>query len=130
MFHTLGQRQGLGIGGRRDSNGAPWFVVGKDLARNALLVVQGSDHPALLHSRLRALQPHWIAGEPPPLPLACRAKIRYRQPDQACILETLDANALTVHFAEPQRAITPGQSVVFYQDDLCLGGAVIEAASD
>jgi tRNA-specific 2-thiouridylase len=130
MFHTIGQRQGLGIGGRRAGSGEPWYVAEKDLERNTLIVVQGRDHPALFHRRLRAAQPHWIAGEPPPTPLPCQAKIRYRQPDQDCVLETLDATGLTACFAEPQRAIAPGQSVVFYQDEVCLGGGIIAAAYD
>ena len=130
MFHTIGQRQGLGIGGRREGSGAPWYVAGKDLERNILIVVQGRDHPGLFHRRLRATGPHWIAGEPPAAPLPCRAKIRYRQPDQDCVLERLNANALDVSFTEPQRAIAPGQSVVFYHDEVCLGGGIIATAYD
>jgi tRNA-specific 2-thiouridylase len=130
MFHTIGQRQGLGIGGRRDGSGEPWYVAGKDLESNTLIVVQGRDHPALFHRRLRAAQPHWITGEPPVAPLSCQAKIRYRQPDQACVLEALNEHDIEVRFAEPQRAITPGQSVVFYLDDDCLGGGVIDLAYD
>ncbi|MFZ1643658.1 MAG: tRNA 2-thiouridine(34) synthase MnmA [Candidatus Contendobacter sp.] len=128
MFHTIGQRQGLGIGGRREGSGEPWYVAGKDLERNTLIVVQGRDHPALFHRRLRATAPHWIAGEPPATPLPCRAKIRYRQADQDCVLETRDASGLDVSFAEPQRAIAPGQSVVFYRDEVCLGGGIIATA--
>lgn len=130
MFHTIGQRQGLGIGGRREGSGEPWYVASKDLERNTLIVVQGRDHPALFHRRLRAAALHWIAGEPPSAPLPCQAKIRYRQPDQDCVLERLDAAILNVLFTEPQRAITPGQSVVFYQDEVCLGGGIIVAAYD
>jgi tRNA-specific 2-thiouridylase len=130
MFHTIGQRQGLGIGGRRTGSGEPWYVAGKDLERNALIVVQGRDHPALFHRRLRVTAPHWIAGEPPAVLPSCRAKIRYRQPDQACLLERLDTDVLDVVFAEPQRAIAPGQSVVFYHGEICLGGGVIAAACD
>ena len=130
MFHTIGQRQGLGIGGRREGSGEPWYVAGKDLERNTLIVVQGRDHPALFHRRLRATAPHWIAGEPPATPLHCRAKIRYRQADQDCVLETLDADTLDMSFTEPQRAIAPGQSVVFYRDEVCLGGGIIAAAYD
>ncbi|MGC9456780.1 MAG: tRNA 2-thiouridine(34) synthase MnmA [Halothiobacillaceae bacterium] len=125
MFHTIGQRQGLGIGGLRDYSDEPWFVAGKDLERNVLLVVQGGSHPALFKPALVAGQPHWIAGAPPAEAFECMAKIRYRQPDQACHV-TLSAGRLTARFAEPQRAITPGQSIVFYQGDRCLGGAVIE----
>ncbi len=130
MFHTIGQRQGLGIGGRREGSGEPWYVAAKILASNTLIVVQGHNHPALFHRRLRAVEPHWIAGAPPSAPLACQAKIRYRQPDQPCILEKSDERGVEVCFAKPQRAITPGQSVVFYRDDVCLGGGVIDAASD
>jgi tRNA-specific 2-thiouridylase len=127
MFHTIGQRQGLKIGGRRDGSGEPWYVVGKDLDHNTLIVAQGRNHPALFHQRLYASQLYWIAGEPPHLPLACAAKIRYRQPDQACALETLDGDCAEVCFNEPQRAVTPGQSVVFYRNDECLGGGIIDA---
>lgn len=127
MFHTIGQRQGLKIGGQRDGSGEPWYVVDKDLNRNALIVAQGRDHPALFHRRLCASQLHWIAGQPPALPLAGVAKIRYRQPDQHCVLETLDVDHAEVRFNKPQRAVTPGQSVVFYRDDECLGGGIIEA---
>lgn len=130
MFYTIGQRQGLGIGGRRDGSGEPWYVVDKDIESNILIVAQGHDHPALFHDGLRASQLRWIAGSPPALPLLCRAKIRYRQPDQSCMLESLDARGATVRFAEPQRAITPGQAVVFYLEDECLGGGIIDAACD
>jgi len=126
MFHTIGQRQGLKIGGRREGSGEPWYVVGKDLEHNILIVAQGCHHPALFHRRLRASQLHWIAGQPPALSFACAAKIRYRQPDQVCMLKTLKGGYAEVCFAEPQRAMTPGQSVVFYQDDECLGGGIIE----
>jgi tRNA-specific 2-thiouridylase len=130
MFHTIGQRQGLGIGGRRDGSGEPWYVAAKILASNALIVVQGHDHPALFHHRLRAVDPHWIAGAPPTAPLSCQAKIRYRQPDQPCILEKIDERGVEVRFVKPQRAIAPGQSIVFYLDDLCLGGGAIDATGD
>ncbi|HOW75837.1 MAG TPA: tRNA 2-thiouridine(34) synthase MnmA [Candidatus Competibacteraceae bacterium] len=127
MFHTIGQRQGLRIGGRRDGSGEPWYVAGKDVARNTLMIAQGRDHPALFHQRLHASQLHWIAGEPPSLPFVGAAKIRYRQPDQHCALEILDGDRAEVHFSQPQRAVTPGQSVVFYRDDECLGGGIIDA---
>ena len=127
MFHTIGQRQGLRIGGRRDGSGEPWYVAGKDVARNTLIVAQGCDHPALFHRRLCASQLHWIAGEPPPLPFVGAAKIRYRQPDQRCVLETLGGDRAEVRFSTPQRATTPGQSVVLYRDDECLGGGIIDA---
>lgn len=130
MFYTLGQRQGLGIGGRRDASEAPWYVVDKDLQNNRLIVAQGREHPQLFHRRLRASKLHWIAGTPPAPPFACRAKIRYRQPDQDCLIESLEGNGCEVAFTEAQRAVTPGQSVVFYVDDECLGGGIIGAAFD
>jgi tRNA-specific 2-thiouridylase len=125
MYHTIGQRQGLGIGGRRARDEAPWYVAGKDLANNRLLVVQGNDHPALFSSVLEARQLHWIDGDMPSLPRRLKAKVRYRQPDQACTL-TVDGDGYRVTFDQPQRAIAPGQSVVFYDGDWCLGGGVIE----
>ncbi len=127
MFHTIGQRQGLGIGGRKEGSGEPWYVAAKDIVHNTLIVAQGRDHPALFHRRLRASSLHWIAGEPPARPLICAAKIRYRQSDQPCTLETLGEHGAEVCFAEPQRAIAPGQSVVFYRGDECLGGGIIDA---
>lgn len=130
VFHTIGQRQGLGIGGKRTGSGEPWYVVGKDQEQNTLIVAQGHDHPALFHRRLQASRLHWIAGSPPDLPMRCRAKIRYRQPDQSCSLESVDENGATVCFDEPQRAITPGQAVVFYLEDECLGGGIIDTARD
>ncbi len=130
MFHTIGQRQGLGIGGRRDSSGEPWYVAGKDIERNTLIVVQGSHHPALFHRCLRAASLHWINGAPPTAPWLCQAKIRYRQTDQPCILNMQEGGEFEVSFAEPQRAITPGQSVVFYRDEVCLGGGIITTAYD
>jgi tRNA-specific 2-thiouridylase len=123
MYYTIGQRQGLGIGGA----GEPWYVVDKDVVRNIIYVVQGEEHPALYSAGLVAGQVHWI-HEPPALPIpGLSAKTRYRQPDQACTLDIEDEQ-LRVEFAIPQRAITPGQSLVLYQDEECLGGAVIERA--
>lgn len=130
MFHTIGQRQGLGIGGRRSGSGEPWYVAGKNLAENTLIVAQGHSHPALMHRCLQASKLHWIAGRPPDLPLHCQAKIRYRQADQPCTLESLDRTSAKVHFNEPQRAIAPGQAIVFYAEDECLGGGIIDAASN
>ncbi|MFP4154067.1 MAG: tRNA 2-thiouridine(34) synthase MnmA [Halothiobacillaceae bacterium] len=127
MFHTIGQRQGLGIGGLKDFADQPWFVAGKDLERNVLLVVQGKNHPALFRSGLVAGQAHWINGAPGQQ-FDCMAKIRYRQPDQPCRV-TVSGDRLAVRFAQPQRAVTPGQSVVFYEGDRCLGGAIIEDAA-
>lgn len=130
MFYTLGQRQGLGIGGRRGASEEPWYVIGKDLERNVLVVAQGHDHPLLYHRGLETLNVHWIAGEAPAVPLHCRAKTRYRQPDQACIITEIARGRCRVVFDRPQRAVTPGQSVVFYQADECLGGGIIEEVFD
>ncbi|MEX0963020.1 MAG: tRNA 2-thiouridine(34) synthase MnmA [Pseudohongiellaceae bacterium] len=126
MFYTYGQRQGLGIGGLSDHDEAPWYVVDKDLERNVLVVAQGAEHESLFVSRLIASPPAWVNGEPSSLPLNCRAKIRYRQPDQECSISRLNDGQLQVDFDVPQRAVTPGQYVVFYQDERCLGGAIIE----
>ncbi len=126
MYYTLGQRQGLQIGGRADASEAPWYVADKDLERNVLIVVQGHDHPALLRSELIAAQLTWVAGAPPSPEFRCTAKIRYRQADQAAEVRCRANGTCEVRFDEPQRAVTPGQYVVFYQDDVCLGGGVIE----
>jgi tRNA-uridine 2-sulfurtransferase len=126
VYYTLGQRQGLGIGGVRGAAEAPWFVAAKDLARNELIVVQGHDHPALSSRRLWASELSWIAGTAPVLPLRCSAKTRYRQPDQACVIESITDGVAAVAFESPQRAVTPGQSVVFYLAAHCLGGGIID----
>lgn len=126
MYHTIGQRQGLGIGGLSGQAEAPWYVADKDVPRNVLIVAQGNEHPALYRRSLKTGNILWIAGEPPSLPLQCNAKIRYRQADQACEL-VASHKGYEVHFQSPQRAITPGQSVVFYRDDQCLGGGIIES---
>jgi len=125
MYYTCGQRKGLGIGGRHDADEVPWYVTGKDLERNVLIVAQGHDHPALLHDTLETGRIHWIEAASSP-PQDCTAKIRYRQPDQACRIVSLTETSAVVRFDTPQRAITPGQSIVFYRDELCLGGGVIE----
>lgn len=126
MYHTIGQRQGLGIGGRALRPEQPWYVVDKDMGNNVLLVAQGNDHPALFKTHLFTREIFWVAGQAPSLPLHCSAKVRYRQQDQSCILSECAQNRYRVDFTVPQRAITPGQSVVFYSDDRCLGGGVIE----
>ena len=127
MFYTIGQRQGLGIGGVKDSGDAPWYTLGKNLERNVLIVGQGSNHPMLFTNQLAASGINWINGQPPASePLQCMAKTRYRQPDQPCTVNVSDDGTCVVTFHEPQRAITPGQSVVFYAEDCCLGGGVIE----
>ena len=125
FYYTLGQREGLQIGGVRGRPAAPWFVVGKDVARNLLFVDQGTDSPWLLSRHLWTETAHWIAGAPPADRFECTAKTRYRQPDQACDVQVDADGSLSVAFASPQRAVTPGQSVVLYRDDECLGGAVI-----
>jgi len=127
MFYTLGQRQGLKIGGQAGGSGEPWYVVAKNIPNNRLIVAQGHNHPLLFSRSLKAQQIHWISGiAPQQIPLSCRAKTRYRQPDQACVITTLDEETCQVNFTQPQRAVTPGQSIVFYQGDECLGGAIIE----
>ncbi|RMG52056.1 MAG: tRNA 2-thiouridine(34) synthase MnmA [Gammaproteobacteria bacterium] len=126
MYHTLGQRRGLGIGGRAGADEAPWFVVDKDLEHNRLIVAQGHDHPLLMSEGLEAVQLNWISGTPPRTALHCTAKVRYRQNDQPCRLEPLSGGRWRVLFDTPQRAVTPGQAVVFYDGEVCLGGAIIE----
>ena len=126
MYHTIGQRQGLGIGGSAlGGTGEPWFVAGKDMLRNELIVVQGHDHPLLSCSQLAASDLNWIAGTAPDAGLTYAAKIRYRQTDAACHIAHTDLDVSVVDFAAPQWAVTPGQSVVLYQDDVCLGGGII-----
>ncbi|MGD9153394.1 MAG: tRNA 2-thiouridine(34) synthase MnmA [Gammaproteobacteria bacterium] len=124
MYYTLGQRQGIGIGGRKDANEAPWYVLKKDLKNNVLIVGQGHDHPLLFSKSLRANKLDWVGGSAPCAPLKCKAKTRYRQKDQACVIKSIDDEAHVI-FDEQQWAVTPGQSVVFYQDEVCLGGGVI-----
>jgi tRNA-specific 2-thiouridylase len=126
MYYTLGQRNGLGIGGRQGLGGEPWYVVGKDVAANVLYVAQGGESRWLQSTRLLAEAPSWVAGSPPSTTFRALAKTRYRQPDQACEVQVTGAG-LEVRFEVPQRAVTPGQSVVFYDGDACLGGAVITA---
>lgn len=126
MYYTLGQRQGLGIGGLTNASDAPWYVAGKDLERNALVAVQGTEHPLLYQQTLTTAEVHWVALSAPALPAKLTAKTRYRQPDQPCLVEDAGNGRVRVIFEQPQRAVTPGQSVVFYDGDTCLGGAVIE----
>jgi tRNA-uridine 2-sulfurtransferase len=128
-YYTLGQRRGLGLGGRRDGPDAPWFVLAKDTARNTLIVAQGDDHPGLYASGLTAQQLHWIAGHAPHAPTPCAAKVRYRQSNQSCTLVAIDAERCEVRFDQPQRAVTPGQYVVIYLGEECLGGGVIASVA-
>ena len=129
MYYTLGQRRGLGIGGRGD--GRSWFVIGKDLANNRLLVAQGEDHPMLYSTRCRAEDVTWV-GEAPVREgetLRCSARFRYRQPDQPVEVTLQDGN-LMIHALTPQRAVTPGQSAVLYSGDVCLGGGIVTEILD
>jgi tRNA-specific 2-thiouridylase len=128
MYYTLGQRQGLGIGGRRGLPQRPWYVVDKHLNANRLIVAQGHDHPLLFSRGLIAGQLHWVDGDAPAMPARFSAKVRYRQCDQMCHLDDDVDGRLRAYFDQPQRAITPGQSVVFYEGVRCLGGGVIERA--
>ena len=129
MYYTIGQRQGLGIGGLADAGDAPWYVAAKRLDDNALVVVQG-EHSLLYADGLTASRIAWINGPPRQLATAgemrLQAKIRYRQADQPCTVAAIDANTLQVTFDDPQRAVAPGQFVVFYDGTLCLGGATID----
>ncbi|MDP2804881.1 MAG: tRNA 2-thiouridine(34) synthase MnmA [Gallionellaceae bacterium] len=127
-FYTIGQRQGLGIGGSRDSSSEPWFVAAKDMAKNQLIVVQGHDHPALLSSQLRAIDMHWISGTSADTSRSYAAKTRYRQQDAACRIDLRDPKNAHFSFEQAQWAATPGQSVVIYDGEICLGGGIIEQA--
>jgi tRNA-uridine 2-sulfurtransferase len=126
MYYTYGQRQGLGIGGTKNYSEAAWYVVEKDLSRNVLIVSQGNDNKDLLSSELITSSPAWVNAESQQVPVRCAAKIRYRQADQLCQLQALPTGGLKVSFDQPQRAVTPGQYIVFYEGSRCLGGAVIE----
>jgi tRNA-uridine 2-sulfurtransferase len=126
-FYTLGQRKGIGIGGSKSGSGEPWFVARKDMAANTLYVVQGHDHPWLQSRSVQSEQAHWIAGTPPPAQTRLAAKTRYRQADAACGLAQSDEASFELVFDAPQWAITPGQSTVVYDGQVCLGGGVIRA---
>ena len=125
MYYTLGQRQGLGIGGRRDGAGDPWYVAGKDMTTNTLTVVQGHDHELLLRAHLAAADASWVSGAAPHASDSFGAKTRYRQADSACVLKKADEEGFELDFAAPQWAVTPGQSAVVYRGEVCLGGGVI-----
>ncbi|MEM7359196.1 MAG: tRNA 2-thiouridine(34) synthase MnmA [Pseudomonadota bacterium] len=124
MYYTLGQRQGLDIGGP----GQAWYVAGKDIGSNELLVVQGHDHPALYTQVVEASGADWVSGTAPAIGSKLTAKTRYRQQDQPCQITSIDGDKLTVRFDQPQRAVTPGQALVFYQERVCLGGATIDSS--
>lgn len=126
MFYTLGQRQGLGIGGVANTPDSPWYVIKKDLDKNQLIVSQGNNNPLLYSQRLITKNIEWIDGKGPGLPFQCTAKTRYRQADQQCTIINVDGG-IQVTFDEPQRSVTPGQYVVFYKSDICLGGGVIDS---
>ena len=129
-FYTLGQRKGIGIGGLKshknaDGTSEPWFVARKDIASNTLYIVQGHDHPWLLSSKLEAGQASWVAGEAPE-PRLLSAKTRYRQQDVACAVRAEGMDRFALDFTDPQWAVTPGQSAVLYDGDICLGGGIID----
>ncbi|MXP67445.1 tRNA 2-thiouridine(34) synthase MnmA [Pantoea sp. Aalb] len=128
MYYTLGQRKGLGIGGQKhyNNNGLPWYVVDKDLDQNNLIIAQGSKHPQLMSVGLIAKQLHWVNQKAIIIPLRCTAKIRYRQKDVPCKLISYRHDSIEIHFDEPIIAVTPGQSIVLYLGDICLGGGIIE----
>jgi tRNA-specific 2-thiouridylase len=132
-FYTLGQRQGLQIGGLRGHGASPWYVAAKRLEENTLVVVQGASHPLLFQNRVIASGLHWLSSPPPPFligePVRCTAKTRYRQPDRACTVQRIDEDRVVAMFDEPERAVAPGQFIVFYSGEQCLGGARIDAAS-
>ncbi len=125
-FYTIGQRKGVGIGGLKGSEGRPWYVAGKDLDKNELIVVQGRDHPLLLRERFSAQDLAWVSDAPPDPRLPYSGKTRYRQADAACHLAQVSPAALDVEFDMPQWAVTPGQSLVLYRNEACLGGGVIQ----
>lgn len=127
MYHTLGQRKGLGIGGLKQAGDEPWYVVDKDVANNLLVVAQGHEHPRLMSVGLTAQQLHWVDRQPLTAPLRCVVKTRYRQEDIPCTVTPLGEDRIEVRFDEPVAAVTPGQSAVFYLDEICLGGGIIEA---
>jgi len=130
MYYTLGQRQGLGIGGVQGAPDEPWYVLKKNLQDNILIVGQGHNHPMLHHNALIAKQFDWVSGKAPVDGFRCHAKIRYRQTDQRCMIESIDDGQYRISFDQSQRAIAPGQSVVLYDGEKCLGGGIIENPID
>jgi len=126
MYYTIGQRQGLGIGGTREGSEEPWFVSNKDMRRNVLIVVQGHDHPELLRSTVQAIDLTWINGQLPHCNWVYAAKTRYRQTDAPCAITALSSDHCQVDFPQQQWAVTPGQSIVIYESKVCLGGGIID----
>lgn len=127
MFHTLGQRQGLGIGGVKGYSEAPWYVLHKDMENNVLYVGQDHKHPWMLSTRLEAAQLAWVSGIAPEAGSSLTAKVRYRQQDQSVQIDHIDKDRMQLTFQQAQRAVTPGQSVVLYDGETCLGGGIIES---
>jgi tRNA-specific 2-thiouridylase len=125
--YTIGQRAGLGLGAIKGVGDGPWFVADKHPQDNTLVIASGENHPALYRAMALCQQPHWI-GQAPSLPQSMTARIRYRQESQACMVHPAPHGGLAVHFERPQRALTPGQAIVFYEDDACLGAAMIQAS--
>ena len=127
MYYTYGQRQGLGIGGKKTGSGEAWYAIEKDLQRNVLIVAQGKFHEKLYKNTLLCDQVHWISGDAPKMPYHCQAKTRYHQDDKNidCTITIQQSNQIKVDFTTAQRAVTPGQSIVFYQNEICLGGGII-----
>ncbi len=128
MYYTIGQRQGLGIGGTEQGKEEPWYVIEKELSTNILRVAQGHDHPRLFYNHCNITDLHWIGTDDIQVPFDCTAKIRYRQQDQTCRIIQIEGKHATIQFDQPQRAITPGQALVFYHNEACLGGGTIESA--
>ncbi|MGW8269020.1 MAG: tRNA 2-thiouridine(34) synthase MnmA, partial [Burkholderiales bacterium] len=127
-FYTLGQRKGIGVGGRRGASGEAWYVARKDLESNTLTIVQGHDHPLLMSERLEGVEASWIAGAAPAAPSRHTAMTRYRQAPAPCTLRRAQNGVLAIEFDQPQWAVTPGQSAVVYDGEVCLGGAIISRA--
>jgi len=125
-YYTIGQRQGLGIGGK----GKPWYVAQKDVKQNIIYVVQGHDHPAMMKKVILAQNMYWVVGRPPILPILCKAKTRYQQDEQPCIISIINTHYTKIEFEQPQWAVTPGQSIVFYKGDVCIGGGIIQSVLD
>jgi tRNA-specific 2-thiouridylase len=124
-FYTIGQRKGIGIGGKRQATGEAWYVAEKRMASNELVVVQGHDHPLLMRRSLEAGEASWVSGKVPAIPSSHTAKTRYRQMDAPCALTRVAESGMAIDFSAPQWAVTPGQSVVLYDREVCLGGGII-----